>query len=86
MSSEYEELIYMTGFDDCVLGVVRSFDGIEVVAYDYEKVIERNMADGMTQEEAVEYFEFNQYGAYVGPRTPVFIYPIPPEELPGHVD
>jgi hypothetical protein len=30
----------------------------------------------MTYEEAVEYHEFNQLGAYVGERTPVFIHRI----------
>jgi hypothetical protein len=29
--------------------------------------------DGMTEEEALEYFHFNVVGAYVGKFTPVFI-------------
>ena len=29
--------------------------------------------DGMTWEEAVEYFEFNVIGAYMGEQTPLFI-------------
>jgi len=29
--------------------------------------------DGMTYEEAVEYFEYNQMGAWVGERTPCFL-------------
>ena len=28
----------------------------------------------MTEEEAVEYFQFNVQGAYVGESTPIFIY------------
>jgi hypothetical protein len=31
------------------------------------------IADGMTEEEAVEYFDFNQIGAWVGDRTPCFL-------------
>jgi hypothetical protein len=31
------------------------------------------MADGMTEEEAVEYFEYNVLGANVGPTTPIFV-------------
>ena len=29
--------------------------------------------DGMSHEEAVEFFEFNTKGAYLGPNTPIFI-------------
>lgn len=63
----------MDGFDDCVLGICESFGGESVVAYDYDKVIAQLESYGMTYEEAVEYHEFNQAGAYVGERTPVFI-------------
>jgi hypothetical protein len=31
------------------------------------------MRDGMTWEEAEEYFEFNQMGAWVGDSTPCFL-------------
>lgn len=44
-----------------------------VIAYDYDKVIKANMKDGMIYDEAVEWFEYNQIGAYVGEYTPVFI-------------
>ena len=29
--------------------------------------------DGMTQEEALEFFEFNVVGAWVGEQTPIFV-------------
>jgi hypothetical protein len=29
--------------------------------------------DEMTLDEAIEYFEFNVEGAYVGPHTPIFL-------------
>lgn len=31
------------------------------------------VTDGMTQEEAEEFFEYNQIGAWMGDRTPVFV-------------
>jgi hypothetical protein len=68
------ELLLMDGFDDCILGICESFGGVPVVAYDYDKVLASLQASGMTYEEAVEYHEFNQAGAYVGERTPVFIH------------
>jgi len=67
------DLLLMDGFDDCIIGVCESFGSVSVVAYDYDKVLANLQASGMTYEEAVEYHEFNQAGAYVGERTPVFI-------------
>ena len=67
------DLLLMDGFDDCIIGVCESFGGIPVVAYDYDLVIAKLQSHGMTYEEAVEYHEFNQAGAYVGELTPVFI-------------
>ena len=63
----------MDGFDDCILGICRRYGQEDIVAYDYEKVIEQNMSDGMTRDEAVEHFEFNQIGGWVGDGTPCFI-------------
>ena len=67
------DLLLMDGFDDCIIGICESFGSVPVVAYDYERVLANLQASGMTYEEAVEYHEFNQAGAYVGERTPVFI-------------
>jgi len=71
------DLLLMDGFDDCIIGICEAFGSVPVVAYDYDKVLANLQASGMTYEEAVEYHEFNQAGAYVGERTPVFIRRIP---------
>ena len=63
----------MDGFDDCVIGICRRFGHPTVIAYDYEKVIQQNMASGMDREDAEEFFEFNQIGSFVGEGTPCFI-------------
>jgi hypothetical protein len=34
------------------------------------------MKDGMEYDEALEYFDFNIAGAYVGEQTPIFIHKI----------
>ena len=70
------DLMLMDGFDDCIIGICESFGGESVVAYDYDKVIAQLESQGMSEEEAVEFHEFNQLGAYVGERTPVFIHRI----------
>ena len=68
------ELVLADGFDDCIVGIGRQFTRTFVV-YDYEKVIKKlKKRDGMSDEEAVEWFEFNVVGAWVGESTPVFLY------------
>jgi hypothetical protein len=71
---EYDdELVALTGYDDCILGIVSRIDFSPIICYDTEKVIKRLMRDKMTYEEAVEFFEFNIIGAYFGSRTPCFM-------------
>lgn len=74
-------LLFMDGFDDCIAGVVRRFTS-RFVVYDLAKVINKLMAQGMTQEEAIEFWDFNQVGAWVGESTPGFI-DAPQEESIG---
>jgi hypothetical protein len=68
-----DDILLMDGYDDCVVGVVEQFGRPPIVCYDRELVIRKLMEDGMTQEEAEEFFEFNQIGAWVGERTPCFM-------------
>ena len=72
-----EETLFMDGYDDCIAGAVMQFGRPAVVCYDYEKVIASHMKDGMDREEAIEFFEFNQLGAWVGESTPCFINTLP---------
>ena len=72
LSEEYEGLLFADGFDDAILGVAERIGMEAVVAYSTPKIIEI-LARDMTEDEAVEYFEFNILGAYVGERTPVFV-------------
>jgi hypothetical protein len=68
-----EEALTMDGYDDCILGTCSQFGRPDVVAYDLGKVLEKLMAEGCTEEEAIEFHEFNQC-AYVGEYTPVFVW------------
>jgi hypothetical protein len=70
---EYPETLLMDGYDDCIVGICNRFGQEPIVAYDYDKVIAKLEKDGMTNEEAVEWFEFNQIGAWAGETTPCFI-------------
>lgn len=66
-------MITMDGYEDCLVGVVERFGHPDILCYDKDMVIEKLMSDGMSDEEAVEWFEYNQLGSYVGPTTPCFI-------------
>lgn len=68
-----DELLFMDGFDDCIEGICTRFGQDPVVCYDYDKVIEKLQSQGCSYEEAVEFHEYNQLGAYVGVKTPCFI-------------
>jgi hypothetical protein len=69
---DYEGLLFADGFDEAIIGVAERIGMEPVVAYDTNKIIEI-LSREMTEDEAVEYFEFNILGAYMGERTPVFV-------------
>jgi hypothetical protein len=61
------------GFDDAIVGIGERFNSVFVV-YDYDKVIATLVErDGMSHEDAVEWYEFNILGAWVGEGTPCFV-------------
>ncbi len=61
-------------FDEAIIGVAERADGMRVVAYDRTRCIEVIMRNSTLEyEEAVEFFEFNTVGSWVGDMTPVFV-------------
>lgn len=70
-----EGMITMDGYDDCIIGVCHRFGQEPIIAYDKDKVIAKLIEDGLDEESAEEWFEFNQIGAWWGVTTPCFITP-----------
>ena len=68
-----DDLIKMDGYDDCIVGLVERFGQDSYLIYDRDLVLEKLQKDNMSYEEALEYYEFNQLGSYVGERTPAFL-------------
>ncbi len=66
-----EKILFADGFDKAIIGVAHIFNK-RIVAYDTNKCIKILMKN-MTHEEAMEYFDFNVGGAYMGEYTPAFI-------------
>jgi hypothetical protein len=67
------EVLKMDGYDECVVGTVSRCGMSPVLCYDVEKVLENLQRQGMTRDEAEEFFEFNQAGAWMGDGTPCFL-------------
>ena len=69
------DALFCDGFDDAIIGTAERFGfPSPVAAYDYDKFIRLIRRGGVeSDEEAVEYFQFNVIGAWVGDNTPVFI-------------
>jgi len=74
IAEKYPDFMTMDGYDYAVIGIVKESKSIKAaIAYDYDSVLDVSVKMGMTYEEAVEFFDYNQIGAYVGPHTPIFI-------------
>ena len=60
------------GFDDAVIGTCYNTGRI---VYSIERMLQILIdRDGMSMEEAIEYFSFNIGGAYVGEMTPMYVW------------
>jgi hypothetical protein len=61
-------------FDEAIMGVITLVNMPHAVCYNREKCIELLMEhEEMSEEDAVDYFEYNTSGFYVGKHTPVFL-------------
>jgi len=69
-----DELLLMEGYEDCIVGVVERYGIPPIICYDKQKVIDKLTTEsGGNHEDAEEFFEYNQIGAWVGATTPCFI-------------
>ena len=83
MTDEEEWQITYPDLEPFLAGIVERFGQPPIRCYDLEKVIASYQQQGMTEEEAWEYWHVNVIGAWVGPTTPCFIRP-PTEEEQVH--
>lgn len=70
--STFEAVIF-EGLDSALVGFARRCGLPSVAVYSEEKVLEILEGQGMSPEDAREFYEFNVVGAYVGEETPVFL-------------
>jgi len=70
----YEGMMIANGYDSAIIGIAERCGQPDVLAYSVTRIVDQLVSEGMTYEEAGEYFSFNISGAYVGETTPVFIH------------
>ena len=62
------------GFDEAVVGTITSYGRGESVLYSTEKILGIMMErDGMSADEALEFFHYNILGSYNGEGMPSFL-------------
>tara|TARA_R100001369_G_scaffold86225_1_gene120547 strand:+ start:1658 stop:1963 length:306 start_codon:yes stop_codon:yes gene_type:complete len=69
-----DEAMLADGFDEAILGIGHRCGQPSLIVYDKDKVIDILMKrDGMSPEEAFEFYSFNIEGAWVGEGTPMWL-------------
>ena len=68
-----DDALLMDGFDDAIIGVAERCGQPALVAYSRNRCIEILEGQGMSHEDANEYFDFNCAAAWMGEKTPVII-------------
>lgn len=74
---EDNEIILADGFEDAYMGLATQYTKTPLALYDRNKCIDILVnRDGMSEEEAEEYFQYNVEVAWVGDNTPMFLQPL----------
>jgi hypothetical protein len=66
---EDESFLIADGFDDAIIDVEES--SMRLI-YSVKRCIEILMSEDMTYEDAIEHFNYNVSGGYVGEKTPIW--------------
>ena len=68
-----DETLKVDGFDKAIMGYAGRCGMNDGLLYSMKKIIKiLKKRDGMTEDEALEYFYFNIKGSYMGEGTPLF--------------
>ena len=75
---EYDEpILLMDGFESALIGLTKRINEPTIAVYSWKKMLEVLVErDGMDEDEAIEYIEYNCIGAWVGERTPFIVMPL----------
>jgi hypothetical protein len=62
-----------TGCDEAIVGLGHRCGCDTVVVYDYDKLVDVFIQQGMEEEESIEWIDFNILGAWIGEDTPIVL-------------
>ena len=68
---EENECLLADGYEAALIGITEGANPVAV--YNSDLCVECLMKQGMTREDAVEWFYYNTIGVYAGEKTPVFL-------------
>ncbi len=69
-----DDLLFADNFDNAIIGVSMGISSGTKVVYNAEEMARTLVvSEGITEQEAWEYLEFNTFNAYVGENTPIFV-------------
>lgn len=70
-------MLQIDGFEEAIIGKCECWDGnekVERLIYSGDGMVDALMLDGMDEEEALEYIDFNIDCAYMGKETPIIMW------------
>jgi hypothetical protein len=73
LEEENPDVILYPDYEEALIGICRRKGMNPVAIYDQKKCIDILIQDGMTEEEAIEWFQYNTIDAWVGENTPCFL-------------
>ena len=67
-----EEILKADGYDDCVIGYDFGIGDIRLI-YSVTLILDKLVKEeGLDEIDAIEHFEYNMRGGYVGEKTPIW--------------
>jgi len=66
-------MVLWDGLDEAFVGIGNRCGQPPVAVYDRRRCVEAFVAQGMTEEEAEEWLDFNVVSAWVGEQTPIIV-------------
>ena len=71
---ENDEVLYLTGFNDALIGISNYYGSSRVAVYSIEKCIDILIKKHhLNYDLALEHFYINIYGSYFGDKTPILV-------------
>ena len=66
----YHDILLADGFNDALIGITSK----NIAVYDIDKCFRILEKQGMSLDDAIEYFYFNVEGSFVGEQTPIWMH------------